>query len=302
MFSYLKNTKAILSVGGDNYSLDYGKPELFTVLDEIAFKYKKPIIIWGASIGPFNKLPKYEEYIINHFKKVTGIFVRESVSFDYLASKGLRENVYLSADPAFLLKSVEPVLDRPIVDGAVGINLSPLMARYVTGGNYKKWVILAADIVREICAVTRRKIYLIPHETSPHTNDYVFLSDVLSLLHEVDVTLISNRYNAAETKWIIGKMASFAGARTHSTIAAISSGVPTLSFVYSIKATGINKDFFGHDQYCIYYKDCHPSVVAEKMNQAINEFGENRHKFLNSILRMQKLADKGGQILGELIQ
>ena len=40
----------------------------------------------------------------------------------------------------------------------------------------------------------------------------------------------------------------FIGARTHATIAAYSTGVPTLVAGYSVKARGIAKDIFGTDQ------------------------------------------------------
>jgi len=301
MLPALKEAQAVLSVGGDNYSLDYDRPVRFTVLDDLVLAYKKPLIIWGASVGPFDRMPDYARYMIKHLKKVTGIFVRETLSLEYLASKGVRDNVFLVADPAFLLKPVEPTAAPKIEDDAIGINLSPLMARYLTDGDLQKLVILTAQIVREVQNVTGRKIYLIPHVTSPHSNDYVFLKNVLTLLNGIDVMLIDDRYSAAEIKWIISKMALFAGVRTHSTIAAFSSGVPTISFVYSIKAVGINKDLFGHDRYCIYRKDCHPAVVAEKMGQAIKEFSEKRQEFLNSVARMRDFASRAGQKLKELI-
>ena len=41
------------------------------------------------------------------------------------------------------------------------------------------------------------------------------------------------------------------GARTHATIAALSSGVPTLSLAYSRKAYGINQDLFGSQEFCL---------------------------------------------------
>ena len=78
MLPYLDEARAVLSVGGDNYSLDYGVPRLFTDLDDIVLNNNKPLIIWGASVGPFDKRPDYEKFMRDHLKKVTGIFVRES--------------------------------------------------------------------------------------------------------------------------------------------------------------------------------------------------------------------------------
>ena len=46
-------------------------------------------------------------------------------------------------------------------------------------------------------------------------------------------------------EYIISKCSFFIGARTHATIAAYSTGVPTLVVGYSVKARGIARDLFG---------------------------------------------------------
>ena len=52
-------------------------------------------------------------------------------------------------------------------------------------------------------------------------------------------------HNAMQQKYIIAHCRAFVGARTHATIAAYSSCVPTLAVGYSVKAKGIAKDLFG---------------------------------------------------------
>jgi polysaccharide pyruvyl transferase WcaK-like protein len=296
MLPALNESKAVLSVGGDNYSLDYGKPMLFTMLDDLVLNHKKPLIIWGASVGPFAKMPDFEKYMIGHLKKVSGIFVRETLSLEYLASKGVKDNVALVADPAFLLKMAAPAAVS-IEKDAIGINLSPLMANYLTDGDRIRWVKLSAQIIREIFKVTGRKVYLIPHVTSPHSNDHAFLEEVASLLAGVDFVLIEDRYNAAEIKWIIGKMAVFAGARMHSTIAAISSCVPTLSFVYSVKARGINRDIFGHEKFCILKNEYQPAFVAEKLKDLLTAGPAVREQLKAVIPELQQRAFAAGEKL-----
>ena len=71
------------------------------------------------------------------------------------------------------------------------------------------------------------------------------------------VMLITNEgYNAAELKFIISKCVFFIGARTHSTIAAYSSQVPTLVLGYSVKSIGIATDIFGTEEgYVVEAKD-----------------------------------------------
>ena len=48
MIPLLDDAAAVLSVGGDNYSLDYGVPRAFTDLDDVVIENGKPIILWGA--------------------------------------------------------------------------------------------------------------------------------------------------------------------------------------------------------------------------------------------------------------
>ena len=55
-------------------------------------------------------------------------------------------------------------------------------------------------------------------------------------------------HSAPELKYIISKCRLFVGARTHATIAAYSSGVPTLVVGYSVKARGIARDLFGTEE------------------------------------------------------
>ena len=54
-----------------------------------------------------------------------------------------------------------------------------------------------------------------------------------------------NDGNCEELKGYISRCRFFVGARTHATIAAYSSFIPTLVIGYSVKSKGIAKDLFG---------------------------------------------------------
>ncbi|PKL70601.1 MAG: polysaccharide pyruvyl transferase family protein [Methanomicrobiales archaeon HGW-Methanomicrobiales-1] len=303
MFPYLDEARAVLSIGGDNYSLDYGVPTLFTAIDDIVLERKKPLVIWGASIGPFSAIPEYERFMIDHLQKVTGIFARESASIEYLRNIGVSENVYPVADPAFLMDPVQPEVYTPIVEGAIGLNFSPLMGKFVTSGNIEKWVAMAASIIGEVARKTEMQVYLIPHVTNSGSNDYTFMQSALSLIPErkENITLVSPHYTAAEIKWLIGQMALFAGARTHATIAALSSGVPTLSFAYSIKAKGINRDIFGHTDYCMDPKDLNAKKVTDQINCMLGQESSIKKNLHDRIPVIQRSAMHAGKELKRLI-
>ncbi len=302
----LEKTRAVLSVGGDNYSLDYKKPKFFTDLDNLVLSKNKPMIIWGASVGPFSKLPGYEKYIKEHLKKITAIFARESLTIEYLANMGITKNVYRVADPAFLLDAVKPPedkFDKKILDGAIGINLSSLIADSVLNGNLREWTEQCAETIKKIMVEVRRPIYLIPHITSPGSNDYTFLKKVLSLIDGPKnmISLIPNNLNAGETKWIISKMSVFLGSRTHSVISALSSGLPTLSIVYSIKGMGINRDFYGNDNFSIEKDRLRPDAIVQKIKELIKEQIAIKEQ-INSVLpKVKKLALDAGQYLKDIL-
>lgn len=300
MLPYLSEAKAVISVGGDNYSLDYGVPNSLIALDDLVIKHQTPIVIWGASVGPFGAKPDFERYISDHLKKVNGILARESGTIEYLHKIGVSENVYAVADPAFLLEASQPNEKIDIDEGSIGLNLSPLIAKFATGGNLEQWTKIASAIISKVASTTDSHVYLIPHVTHSYSNDYAFMKrSLLKMQHrEKNITLVRPAYNAAQTKWIISQMAVFAGARMHSTIASLSSGVPTLSFAYSIKARGINQDLFGHTDYCIEPSALNPEVISVSIAKILDDSKNIRTDLTQQhIPRAKRAALSAGIIL-----
>lgn len=309
---YLPEARAVLALGGDNYSLDYTKgplwltkgPVVCTELDELAVAHHKPLIIWGSSVGPFSKSPSFERYMIDHLRKVH-IFARETATVQYLASQGLTDNVHRVADPAFLMPLQKPPERIAIAEGAIGLNLSPLMARFATGGDLERWKDLSAQIINRLMEKTTRPLYLIPHVVGGLGNDdHRFLEAVLTRpIDQRDrVTLIGPTFNAPQTKWIISRMVIFAGARMHSTIAALSSCVPTLSFSYSIKSKGVNQDVYGHTDYCLTPDQLTPEIVAERIAELVENQAAVRTQLQPQIEQVKQLALKSGQLLRTLLE
>lgn len=307
MLRYIDDADAVLSVGGDNYSLDYGIPKTFTGLDDVVIDGGKPMIIWGASVGPFDKIPEYERYMSDHLKKITGIFARESATIEYLKKIGVAGNVHSVADPAFLMDPVKPEgieESLPIDKDAIGINLSPLIAKYVTEGDIEQWSKIAATIIESIAKKTDMPVYLIPHVTVEGSNDYLFLQKASThfRVNTKNICVVPPIYNASEIKWIISKMAIFAGARTHSTIAALSSKVPTLSFAYSIKAQGINRDIFGHTKYCLNPGELKGDSVSSHIISMLDHDVEIKSELNKQIPAIQRSASNAGSILKQTLK
>ena len=261
---------AVLSAGGDNYSLDYGYPYGFLAMDRLVQKLGIPLFIWGASIGPFSNDRRFERLMMRHLSRVTGVFVREKETQDYLARHGVDRRVHLVADPAYCLLPQEPcekdyhmTLTLP-----VGVNISRMLAHYATHGDIDAWISQCADIVISLMERFQGNVLLIPHVTHSSDCDHSFMSQVVEKVEKQlrsAPEIVPKTLSAAEYKWIISQCQFLIGARTHSTIAAFSTGVPTISLAYSRKAWGLNSGVYGTTQYCL----ASDEVSKDSVNQKI---------------------------------
>ena len=100
----LASVDCVLSIGGDNYSLDYLLPSLLMGIDRCAMRLGKPVVLWGASVGPFDQEPHFLPVIRCHLERMAFIAARESVTVEYLTKLGLGNRVVPVADPAFALR------------------------------------------------------------------------------------------------------------------------------------------------------------------------------------------------------
>jgi polysaccharide pyruvyl transferase WcaK-like protein len=309
MFQGIKDdmlaSRAVLSVGGDNYSLDYGKPHNLIALDNYVRSLNRPLIIWGASIGPFDSDPSFEKQIIRHFKEtVTAFFVREERSRQYLLQNGFSENVFYMGDPAFVMEPEKVPADKLgffLPHNAIGINLSPLMAKWVTSGNSAEWMHQGIEIIRSIRRYFNMPVVLIPHVTISSQNDYLFLSKVASEISDKDIYLVPETLNAPQTKWVISQMACLVGARTHATIASMSSCVPTISLAYSIKAKGINEQVFGNLEYVLAAGDINSDSIVKLIKKALDKQIEIKSSLNKVIPDIKNTAIEAGITLKRLL-
>ena len=124
-----------------------------------------------------------------------------------------------------------------------GINISPMIihneknagAAYI---NYKA-------LIQYILDNTDASIALIPHVVWASNDDRIPLKQLYDDFDQNPRLILIEDHTAPELKYIISKCSFFVGARTHATIAAYSTGVPTLVVGYSVKARGIARDLFG---------------------------------------------------------
>jgi len=270
---YLPQSTASLAIGGDNYSLDYGVPWTQFATNRATLRCGKPLVIWGASVGPFSKNPKFERFAASELKKVTLICARESETVAYLDSLGITDNVRLVADPAFVLQPREVDLSNLELDiveePCMGINMSYLIGKYWQGS--ESWLDCATENVKAVLENTDLSVLLVAHVVQPRNNDYNFMRQMMSRLKSYNkrLAILGPTYDCREIKWIISKLRAFVGARTHATIAALSSNVPTISIGYSMKARGINKDIFGHLDWLVPFEKLQGNTLSDVVKRLL---------------------------------
>ena len=128
----------------------------------------------------------------------------------------------------------------------VGLNVSPLILDHTKDKNTALNAFVA--LVRHILRTSENAVALIPHVTWAHDNDVDALSTIKAqFADEPRVFLLPDRLNAMQYKGYVKRLSGLVAARTHVSIAAYSTFVPTLVIGYSVKARGIARDLFGEE-------------------------------------------------------
>ena len=229
-----------LSVGGDNYC--YGGESLYAYLNKAYQKNGFKTVLWGCSIEPeIVEKPT----VARDLHRYHAIVSRESITYD--AVRKVNSNSFLAPDPAFFMEpekcELPPIFETRKI---IGINASPMIISYeqnqgLAYENYKQLIMYLLDN-------TEYGIALVPHVVWKTNDDREVLKKLYNDFdHNERIALVED-HKAPQLKYIISKCECFVGARTHATIAAYSTCVPTLVIGYSVKARGIAKDLFGTEQ------------------------------------------------------
>lgn len=232
-----------LSIGGDNYC--YGMPEYILLVNRMLDKKGVRRVLWGASVEPSALDSRMIADLQGYFK----IWSRESLTHEAMQAHGLSQSL-LMPDPAFAMDSKETPFPSGFAEGnTVAINVSPMIIGYekaagMTMENYIR-------LIRFIIENTDMQVALIPHVVWSHNDDrkpLFALYEQFKNTGRVFMVDAEAKLNAEELKYIISKCRFLVAARTHASIAAYSTQVPTLVVGYSVKARGIARDIFGTEE------------------------------------------------------
>ena len=236
-FSGIRKGDIALSVGGDNYC--YSDVSKYVMLHDMLKDRGAKTVLWGCSVEPD---VARQPAIAADLARYDLITARETITYEAL--REINSNTILVADPAFCLKPEATDLPEGFAPGnTLGLNLSPMaMEREAVPGiafeNYKR-------LIGDIIAQTDMQVALIPHVVWEDGDDRIPLRKLYDAFADTGRVVMVDDHDCRAQKYIVSRCRFFIGARTHATIAAYSSCVPTLVLGYSVKSRGIARDLFG---------------------------------------------------------
>ena len=254
----LPNYDICISAGGDNYC--YNANDWLFTMDQQIKKHNKKLVMFGASL--YEKIEN--EDLIRDLDLFDVLCMRESISYNELKNYISEDKLLLIPDSAFSLEKEKVKLDPWYKNRqVVGINISPTV---LGKDNPKKRLNEIISFIEYILKETSYSISLISHVTIEDSNDYQVLKKIYNHFKNNNrVFLEKDNYNCNQIKYIISKCKLIIAARTHASIAAYSSLVPTLVLGYSVKSKGIATDLFGtSDNYVIPFEELENKNLIEK--------------------------------------
>lgn len=240
MLDDIQSGDVAFSIGGDNYC--YPGTDILAAINTNIRRKGAKTVLWGCSVEP--ELLK-DPAIAKDIASYDLITARESISYEAL--KTVNPNTVLVADPAFTLERVDlPLPDGWVEGNMIGINASPLILQSGKDGQ----MVLDAykELIKRILEATDCSVALIPHVVWESNDDRVPLKVLHDEFAGTGRVILIEDHNCMELKGYIARCRMFIGARTHATIAAYSSCVPTLVLGYSVKSRGIARDLFGTEE------------------------------------------------------
>lgn len=178
--SLIKEFDAVFSIGGDMYTLwsdgSYCK-DLIRLGDQ-CLALGIPYILWGCSVGPFEKNPKALSVFKEHLQHLPLIVAREYATIDYLKTIGIEDNVFFAPDPSFFV-APECGVVAPERKHRIGVNLSPLSTQHLFA-TLEEGIEQQARALEKLIDENQAEVILLPHVLSPDKsdNDLLYLQRV----------------------------------------------------------------------------------------------------------------------------
>jgi polysaccharide pyruvyl transferase WcaK-like protein len=323
----LDQCDAILDVSaGDSFSDIYGSHRFWSVVRPklIAKRRGIPLFLLPQTYGPFRSDQK-RRIARDAVLAARMAWARDRHSFEALKSllgsdfdeSRHREGV----DMAFNLRAVDPgvKLGSEILQWVhdkrnhplIGLNVSGLIGldRGRAGNRFglrADYVDALVGFIRMVMERRDLRLLLIPHVMSPigsHESDEEACLKVVEELApglRSRIIVAPRHLDECEVKWLISQTDWFCGTRMHSTIAALSSGVPTAAVAYSDKTLGVFESCGVGDQ-VIDPRKLETQAVIESLLESFENREKTADLLSTTIARVKARATEQFRHINELL-
>lgn len=292
-----KKADVTFVIGADNYDASYKMHGLMNQINTYILKAAKgTVVMYDCSLEEKD----ITDAVIEDIQRFSVITVRESETKKAFEKRLPKDKLRYYPDPAFVMVPEECPLPVGYEKGKmVGINLSNLIVSGDYGTKADKLLENYHNMIQYILENTDLKVIFIPHVMG--NADLSMLRKLYEKYEKNDrVILIENEgYNAAQLKYIISQLSYLVTARTHASIAAYSTCVPTLVLGYSVKSIGIARDLFGtEDNYVVSSKEVNTGMELTDSFKWLLENGDAMKAHLQKVMpEYQKKVMQTGEIL-----
>lgn len=271
---YVKRADMIVSVGG-HYLFSYNNnlKSLFRLLKltqpfTLASYYKKPVILFSQSMGPYQGKLAYR--VVKNVFSYAKCIVRESLSHELIKSLVPEANVEVKPDSAFYLSESECSDVSPVSSK----NYAVFTLREPMKGDVEK---VRSHFLKEMKATAEKlltsgivdEIYAFPHVTGPTVleDDRKITQDFAELCDNKSVVLLNKPLNLSDTLALYRDAKFTIGTRFHSVVFSISQQTPAVAIAYyGPKAQGIMK-YIGMEELCFDIS----AVTSQQLTPAVTK-------------------------------
>ena len=276
----------------------------------------KPMVKFTQDMGPFEV--RLNRWIARFcLPRLALVLVRSEASRKHLESIGVRDNVRVRPDSAFLLEPAEPERVARILS-AEGITRRPRVAfvasrqvdrriRQIEGtgpeasNSYVRLLAAAADHVAEAHGA---EVVFVPNELARDPGGYddesVSRKVVAAMTRPGDARVLSRGRDADELKGVIGACDLVVTSRYHSTVAALSQGVPTLVVGWGYKY-GELMGLAGQERHVFDFARARAGEIVERIDAMWPELDAIRRSIEPRIPRIRSEVLEGGAWIQEAV-
>ncbi|MFL6624243.1 MAG: polysaccharide pyruvyl transferase family protein [Sulfurifustis sp.] len=212
---------------------------------ELARDKSVPVMTYAIGAGPLNT-PDAQKLVRDQLSAIDIVTVREAGARKALEEIGVKRDIVVTADPAFLLRP------DPLPTGAVEREgLDP--ARRLIGMSVREPGVAAPDIDQKMYHALLANaadymverfdadVVFVPMEPKMHDVQHCH-AVIARMLRAQRATVLKGEYSSSQLLSLVGKFAFAVGMRLHFLVFAALQGVPFVALPYSSKVEGFLAD------------------------------------------------------------